>query len=297
MFTLRILGFMKKIGTVPSEEDHEAFARLLTGKGIDFQSDSLADGVEFWAIEEEDHKEAQGLLVSYQANPASPEWKESLSLGKKVQAEGKKEDLRKKVKVGAFKVKHSGQGAKISLSMIYISVGIFLVSLLNPRLGDLIYYWAIFSLDGNFSGLAQGQIWRVLTPIFLHFGPLHILFNSMWMYDLGRSFERKMGSPFFVLFVLLTGGLSNFLQYNLSGPQFGGLSGVVYGLLGYIWVRGRRDSSFGLGISSGTMTFMMGWLVLGVLAPDMRMANGAHFGGLVIGVLLAFFELKRRRLL
>jgi len=291
-----ILASMKKIGEIAVDGGHEAFAGILRGKGIDFETAEGQGAVEFWAIEEEDHPDAQEMLLQFLEDPSSELWKEDLARGKKAQAIEKKEDLKRRVQAKAFKVRNSGQGTKISLVMIYASVIIFVLSHLNPELWEMIYFWSIFSLDGQFGGLTEGQIWRVVTPIFLHFGPLHILFNSLWMLDLGRSLEARMGSPFMIYFVLMTGGLSNLLQYMLSGPGFGGLSGVVYGLLGYIWVRGRRDPSFGLGVSPQTMMFMMGWLVLGFLATSMQIANGAHLGGLVVGALLAWVELKRKGL-
>ncbi|MGK2913261.1 MAG: rhomboid family intramembrane serine protease [Porticoccaceae bacterium] len=145
------------------------------------------------------------------------------------------------------------------------------------------------SLD---DGLASGQYWRLITPVFLHFGLLHIVFNGLWLWEFGRRIEGLVGGfGFLGLFVVVAVG-SNGGQYLWSGSSlFGGLSGVVYGLLGYIWLRGSLAPHPLLMIPSGILIFMLVWLVLclaGVIDLFIQggVANGAHVAGLVMGVVL-----------
>ena len=84
--------------------------------------------------------------------------------------------------------------------------------------------------------------------------------------------------------------LSNGLQYLVSGPLFGGLSGVVYGILGYCWMSQRRRPRFQF--PPALVTFALVWMVIGFTPlPEMlglgRMANEAHLGGFVAGLLVA----------
>lgn len=133
----------------------------------------------------------------------------------------------------------------------------------------------------------HGQVWRLVTPIFIHFGILHILFDMWWLYDLGSAVETQKGRWKLIGIVLLTGIVGNLAQFFWSGPNFGGMSGVVYGLLGYMWIKGILQPGEGLAIQSGIVWFMLGWLVLcmtGVMGP---VGNGAHLFGLLSGVLLA----------
>ena len=146
-------------------------------------------------------------------------------------------------------------------------------------------YYAPFS-----TVLEQGQYWRVVTPLFLHFGIFHLLFNMLWVMDFGHRIEiRHKGFILFVL-VLFTGISSNVIQFiSMDGyPLFGGMSGVIYGLLGFCWVREKEEPGF-YQVPSGIYMFMLIWLVIGftgVLASlgFGQIANAAHAGGLLSGV-------------
>jgi membrane associated rhomboid family serine protease len=136
-----------------------------------------------------------------------------------------------------------------------------------------------------FADILGGHVWRLVTPIFVHFGILHILFNMMWLWDLGRSLEMLKGRLFLGLFVAVSGIASNIAQYTITGsPLFGGMSGVVYALLGYVWMQGRYNRAFGVALHQSTVTMMIGWYVLcwtGLLGP---IANWAHTAGLAVGI-------------
>jgi membrane associated rhomboid family serine protease len=147
-----------------------------------------------------------------------------------------------------------------------------------------------------FQDILSGELWRLATPMFVHFGVLHILFNMMWLWDLGGALEILKGRAFLGIFVLATGIASNIAQYALTGsPLFGGMSGVVYGLLGYAWMQSRFNPSFGFALHASTVTMMLVWYVLcwtGMLGP---IANWAHTAGLAMGVAWGFLAAQRLR--
>lgn len=153
--------------------------------------------------------------------------------------------------------------------------------------GDYLY----FSDLGD--TLASGQYWRLLSPMFLHFSVMHIVFNLLWVWEVGRRIEMVNGALVLLLVVVLTSLSANLTQYYLSGPSlFGGMSGVVFGLLGYAFVWSRLVPSRDMGLPSGVYVFMFVFLGLGFLGVlDLivpgQMANGAHLGGLVAGLLAA----------
>ena len=139
-------------------------------------------------------------------------------------------------------------------------------------------------VGSNYEKAGTGQVWRLVTPILLHFTWMHFIFNLYWLYFLGGGMEGKLGTGRFLGFILLAAVLSNLGQYLLSGPNFGGMSGVNYGLFGYLWIRGNRDPSFGLQLDQGTITMLLIWFAIcftGLVGP---IANTAHTLGLVVGV-------------
>ena len=136
--------------------------------------------------------------------------------------------------------------------------------------------------------------YRLITPAFIHFSMLHIVFNTLWWWQLGGEIEAKLGKGSLLHVFLLTALISNLGQFLVAGPNFGGLSGVVYGLFGYVWWLGWLKPDIGLGLPKALIGFLLFWLALGffdVLPVDM--ANTAHLLGLITGCLLAFFKAQK----
>ncbi|MCY1176508.1 Rhomboid protease GlpG [compost metagenome] len=137
--------------------------------------------------------------------------------------------------------------------------------------------------------LAAGQWWRLFTPMLIHFGILHLAMNGMWYWELGRRIESRQGSINLIGLTLLFSLVSNYAQYYFSGPTlFGGLSGVLYGLLGHCWIFQLLAPNPAYRLPKGVVAMMLIWLLIclsGVidLLGFGSIANGAHIGGLVAG--------------
>ena len=180
----------------------------------------------------------------------------------------------------------------VSLLILGSVIGAILVEISYPLPEYLLY-----------SGLEQGQYLRLITPIFLHFGLMHLAFNSIWLAMLGSTIEQQQGSIHLLLLVVACGAVSNMVQFNWSGSMyFGGMSGVIYALLGYLWVRHKLRPASYAPLPNGIMLFMVGWLLFcmtGVLelALGIAVANAAHLSGLisglVLGVMFAFIGPKK----
>lgn len=189
------------------------------------------------------------------------------------------------------------QCAPVVVGLIVLS---FLGALLvETRWGSTWVHYFTFQdiIDSHFiplgDSLARGEIWRLLTPAFLHFGIFHVLFNSLWIWDLGRRLENLLGHWHFLLFFVITGVAANAAEFIWSGhANFGGMSGVVYALVGFIAVRQRLAPHPIVAVPRALIGFMLFWLVLcmsGVVDYFIAgsVANAAHLGGLVAGVLYA----------
>ncbi len=132
------------------------------------------------------------------------------------------------------------------------------------------------------------QSWRFITPAFLHFSILHIVFNLLWWWELAGIVEKQHGKQRLILLFLVAAVASNLAQYYLVGPYFGGLSGVVYALVGYCWLFGILNKTSKVNLPNSYFLFLLGWLALGfVNLLPVNVANYAHLVGLLAGLVLA----------
>ena len=139
---------------------------------------------------------------------------------------------------------------------------------------------------------AQLQLWRLVTPVFIHFGIVHFAFNAAVVVEFGRRIERGAGSWVLLLLVLLIAIVSDVAQFVVTqAPLFGGLSGVAYGLFAYVAARGRLDRA---PVWQVNPSFSIGVVVILVLmttgvteAFGLYIANTVHWVGLGLGVLAA----------
>jgi GlpG protein len=129
----------------------------------------------------------------------------------------------------------------------------------------------------------------------LHFSLLHITFNLLWWWYLGGPLEKRLGTGKLFVLAVVSAFFSGWAQSLFSGALFGGLSGVVYALMGYSWLSGERAPERGLMLPRGLMVFSVLWLVAGYFdILGMSIANAAHVAGLVLGLLMAFWDTRHR---
>lgn len=189
----------------------------------------------------------------------------------------------------------SGTGT-FTLALIITSVAVFLLSGMGENTEIIGKFFISEKLNGELSEFKDGEIWRVITPIFIHgsskfsliFNLMHIVFNMYLLREFGSQIESLKGPKFFLTFVLLLALFSNMAQFLVSGPAFGGMSGVNYGLFGYVWIKDRYDPGDGFRMDSTLALWLFGWLALGFVGELTgifgSIANWAHAGGLVLGL-------------
>jgi membrane associated rhomboid family serine protease len=145
----------------------------------------------------------------------------------------------------------------------------------------------------------RGQLWRLITSALAHDGPMHILFNVYWLWIFGTTVERAFGPARTLGLMLLLAYGSGALEYAFFAGGVG-LSGVVYGLLGFLWVLSRTDERFSNVIDPRTVRFFIGWFFVCIVMTMLDLypvANVAHGAGALLGVLAGFAvaDVVRRR--
>ncbi|PID66503.1 MAG: hypothetical protein CR975_02565 [Gammaproteobacteria bacterium] len=191
-------------------------------------------------------------------------------------------------------IKQSFRRLPVTLSLITLSC---LVSVIT-WFGEL--HTPLSWLYYNHELIISGQIWRLITPIFLHFPAVgiifaHLAFNMIWLYQFGELIERYDSPRFLLLLVIVSGVISNTAQAQLTNGLFGGMSGVVYALLGYLFVIQKLNPAYPGRIPNNLAYFLIGFMLLAALGVfGQGIANTAHIVGFLVGIAFAVIKGRRR---
>ncbi len=283
---------MRTIGHLPDEAQARRFGDYLLASGIpnEVERDSDTEWT-IWIVEEEKIASAQSLLEWFRRDPGAAEFQSAHEKAAQVRAAQAKElaDYQRRVRTRkSLFPTLGGHGVGIlTYSIIFVCV---IVAFRSKGGGDreFLQRWFISDPssfgDGLLPEVRSGEVWRLITPIFIHFGALHLLFNMMWMYFLGSMIEARQSWKVLAGLVLAFGVCSNFAQYVLVHPSFGGMSGVNYGLAGYAWMRGDHDRASGLFLGHQNKVYLVVWMVICFLGWVGPVANIAHLAGFLAGL-------------
>jgi GlpG protein len=280
---------MRQVGTLATQQDAQRLADYLMTLGVPSRVDPAPDGFSIWAIEENDVARAKQALGEFQANPNDPRYSAAHGAAEAIRQRQASERRQAQRKVIDLSQRWNGPlRRQIPLTMLLIALSVALTLLTDFSKNEEIDRWLIVSTTGmNLTELWQGQFWRLWTPMFLHAGWLHLIFNMYWLYVLGSAIEIRMGTRVLAGLVLATQLAATLGQLCISQPVFVGFSGAVYGLFGYMWMKARYDPGAGLFLDSRTVLLMMVWLFLCTRVVE-SVANGAHIGGLIAGIALGY---------
>ena len=180
----------------------------------------------------------------------------------------------------------------ITATLLTLSILVSLVSNFGNNF-DFIDFLLISEYTQGLSEVMNGQLWRLFTPIIIHFSILHIAFNMVWLYQLGSAIEQHYSIKRMAILVIIISITSNLAQFFWSGPLFGGMSGVVYGLLGYVWAQGKFNPFAAIGLNQNIAIMMLIWFIICWLGLVGNIANMAHTVGLVAGIVLGVIYTPR----
>lgn len=312
---------MRLIGTVDNAKHAGILSAWLTAEGIENQIES---DLKVWIKSEDQVETAKSKMAEFQLNPDNARFLEARSKVQQIQSE-----QRQRVKAyerNVVSVHHHRATGRTPLTITLIVISA-LVALFTNFGKDLESPWfrqlcfshvdlskqtidlAKIDLTSNqlkLHSLAQGEFWRSITPIFVHFGVTHVVFNMIYLFQLGRAVELRYGTFLLGLFVIFSAVISNIAQVispwdvmkmglynNHMVLQFGGMSGVVYALFGFVWIKSVIDRSSRFQMMPSTVTVMLGWMIFCMLPGSdkvlgFHVANWAHGMGLACGVVVAF---------
>lgn len=298
---------MRLLGTLPDASAAHSFAEYLLSKDIESRLLPAAEGLEIWIIDEDRLPQARQELADFQRDASQKRFRQAAPKAASPEAEPRSADAEPRWTPPTPE-------NQITVSLMVFS---FLITalLLSPGQKELILTHLFISklelIDGapwgrtvdNLDEVRKGEVWRLLTPIFVHFDVLHLFFNLLWMWQFGRAIEHRAGYGWYVALLLFIAIPANLAQYYLGNVRlddwrielggrslyFGGLSGVVFGLFGFIWIKSIYHPASGYEMSRGTSTLLIVWLFLCMIPGVIgEVANAAHLAGLALGMLAGY---------
>ncbi len=320
---------MRLIGELKDPQQAEKFSAFLTTQGIAIKSEESQDGKqEIWVKDEDQFSTALRELEEFKVDPANAKYANAVNQANLIARE--KEKKRKEIQKRIVNVSADGISKRPTVTIVLIGICVIValltdfgnqegaifralefvsigppqsIALLNENNGNR------DSLNIRLANIKRGEIWRLVTPILIHLDTFHLLFNMVWLFQLGRMIENRYGPYRLAMLVLLTAVISNLFQCTVpvglggSAPgladgylltRLGGMSGVVYGLLGYVWMKAIYDRTSGFFLSQTTLVIMLGWLVFCMIPGATQnlfgtnVANWAHAVGLIVGLLVGY---------
>lgn len=308
---------MRSIGQLPTISDAHSFNDFLSREGIEGRVESNSDGTyEVWILDDELIVQAAEHLAVFRTRPSDSRFSKKpgsadrtpTSVSLPAAGNGAKR-IRQRSEV-IRNLEPYGVGPMATLILVACALVFVLTDHGENR--EAVHQFTIsarsFQWGDWLPEVRAGEVWRLVTPMLLHFGWIHLLCNALMILSLGSLLEARLGSFYLLSFVLVTSVFPNLAQYIITGSElFGGISGVAFGLAGYAWIRGRQDPFSGIEMPSQNVTMLLIYFVwcwmeqfqlLGsdsILGTGTRVANVVHTAGLIIGCAWGWCDAWRAR--
>jgi GlpG protein len=302
---------MRQIGTLSNSKDAERFVAYLVTQGIGAQSEEDNGQWIVWVRDEDQLTPARAALTEYKFDPEHAKFQgvEQVAEQKRREEASKREAARHNVVTMGQRWRGPGGGLRrpLTLVVLFVCAAIGVMTNMgedpaNPITASLQFRNLsteppTIGINDKLVDVQRGQLWRIVTPIFLHFGAFHLVFNLVMFYQMGSIIEHRRGTIRLALLILALAIPSNLAQALApnewgGGVNFAGMSGVVFGLLGYNWMKSRFEPALGLYISRSSLFSALIFLALGLAGAfnvgGIRMANWAHTVGFAMGIAIGY---------
>lgn len=298
---------MRSIGRLHDQRQAETLIDyLLTlqirAKVERIETPDAATAWELWVFDEDRREAAKEAFDAFRAEPYADRFVSASKDAERLRRDEieREYETRRKYQEANRAASPNRYGRRpITMVLLVLSILVFFMTDGADRVAGepVMQELRISNVPYGFAGLLPlpevraGQWWRLVTPIFMHLSLVHIICNMLWLVDFGTQIESRRSSLKMLLMTLLFAVVPNLLQYRMEGPYFGGMSGVVYGLFGYVWMKSYYEPESGLYVQPFAAVIMCVWFMLGLtyeVYPLIRMANWAHGGGLVLGLICGY---------
>lgn len=273
---------MVRLFTLTDPRMAQAFIDYMASRDIEIKMMPEGGGqFVLWLTQAEHQIEAEAELKQFLANPAQQKYqKASWDMAE--------------TRVNRFHYASpsilgmiTAKAGPVTLFVMLLCIGVFSLQ----QLGASKAVFTALHFPANVG--QEWQLWRWISHALLHFSLLHLAFNLLWWWQLGGDIEKYSGRGKVLQLFVVSAALSGAGQYWAEGANFGGLSGVIYALVGYIWMIGYKVPQLGLNMPKPVIGFMLVWLVLGFVQPFIAMANTVHLVGMVVGVIMGLLDASK----
>lgn len=324
---------MRQIGTLPTEHQASVLTDWLIAEGIEAKHERELAGFEIWVKDEDKLSRARAEFEAYLAEPQAAKYAESAARAAEVRRNRQEQQRQYERRIQRGSTALTTGRSTLTIAMVIASILVGILTNLgqmprgpNETMKALAFNSVPakeaaelkdkYGLDPDswglkFASIRKGELWRLVTTAFIHFGALHLIFNMIWLYQLGRMVETRYGTAFLGGLCVAVEIASSFVQVAVPVAQggaavnildtnlmiyLGGMSGVVYGLFGFIWVKAAIDPQSRFFLPPSTIVIMIGWMFFCMVSPTGMMsetaegvknsvANWSHGAGLAMGML------------
>lgn len=286
---------MRRIGQLADSTLAERLRDYLAGRGIAVQLDARDGATQVWVLDEDRVAEARQELTQFEACPQAEHFARGAVEHRQRQADALEATLAER-RGELVERRRRPRGPIRSAPITFLVIVLCGVATAATRFGEdqaarnRLLISAFKTPPGEtlfLPEIERGELWRLVTPCFLHFDVMHLVGNALWMYLLGRVIEQTRTRLRFALLLLVIAVGSNLAQYLTAGPAFGGLSGVDCGLFGYLWFKTYFRPESGFELAPDQTLLFAGWMVICLTGLAGPIANTAHIAGMILGMLLA----------
>jgi GlpG protein len=290
---------MRLAGKFDDQHDAATFVDYLLTLGIAAKAERAGEAWDLWILDEERVADGKRELAEFRANPQDEMYRAAAKQAEQIRQDQVEKALSARRNVVNLPRSSGTLIAKrrpVTMMLLVASAVVFTITDFGQKHAVMDKLMMSEVVGTALPEVRRGELWRLLTPMLVHLFILHFAFNMVWLVKLGTQIETRSNSLLFAVLVVCCDLATNFSQLYWKDAFFGGMSGVNYGLFGFIWVRMTFEPWQGYRVSQSDVVVLMIWLFACMTGAVGPVANAGHVGGLIAGSVFGYVPTLVRRL-